>query len=169
MILVSPHRTIRMKRTTLSLALIAILPILAHAQKNPGEAATIDGIQVKGDARPGAVVKVLVRVKLEKGFHVHSNKPSENNYIPTVITLEAPPGIKAGEIVYPKGKSLKVEGIEIPLSVYEGEFEIIVPLGLSAQAKLPAVIPAILRYQACQGAHCYPPQRLKLEIKLPGS
>ncbi len=152
----------------LPLLAVCFLPLVALAAKSPGEAATITSVEIKGDARPGSVVKAVVKVKLEKSYHVHSNKPSEENFIATVLTIEPPAGIKAGDIAYPKGKSVKVEGLDKPLSVYEDEFEITVTLGLSEQAKLPAVIPATLRYQACQGAQCYAPQRLKLEIKLPG-
>ena len=151
-----------------SILVVCLAPFIASAAKPPGEAATITSIELKGEARPGSVVKAVIKVKLEKAYHVHSHKPSEENFIATVLTLEPSAGIKAGDIAYPKGKSLKVDGLDIPLSVYEDEFEITVTLGVSAQAKLPAVIPATLRYQACQGAQCYAPQRLKLEIKLPG-
>jgi Disulphide bond corrector protein DsbC len=153
----------KVMRRFLPLLAVCFLPLVALAAKPPGEAATITSVELKGDARPGSVVKAVVKVKLEKHFHVHSNKPSEENFIATVLTLEPLAGIKIGEIAYPKGKSVKVEGLDKPLSVYEDEFEITVTLGLSAQAKLPAVIPANLRYQACHA-----PQRLKLEIKLPG-
>ena len=152
----------------LPLLAICFLPFIAFAAKPLGEAATITSVEIKGEARPGSVVKAIVKVKLEKTYHVHSNKPSEENFIATVLTLETPAGFKAGDIAYPKGKSHKVDGLDKPLSVYEDEFEITVTLGLGAQAKLPAVIPATLRYQACQGAQCYAPQRLKFEIKLPG-
>lgn len=152
----------------LPLLVVCFMPFLAFSAQPPGAAASITSVELKGDARPGSVVKAVIKVKLEKTFHVHSNKPSEENFIATMLTLETPAGIKAGDIAYPKGKSLKVEGLDKPLSVYEEEFEITVTLGLSAQAKLPAILPATLRYQACQGAQCYAPQRLKLEIKLPG-
>ncbi len=152
----------------LFLLALCSIPLVGLAAKPPGEAASIASVEFKGDARPGSVVKAVVKVKLEKSYHVHSNKPSEENFIATVLALEPLAGIKIGDIAYPKGKSVKVDGLDKPLSVYEDEFEITVTLGLSAQAKLPAVIPATLRYQACQGAQCYAPQRLKLEIKLPG-
>ena len=152
----------------LPLLAICFLPFIAFAAKPPGEAASITSVELKGDSRPGSVVKAVVKVKLEKTYHVHSNKPSEENFIATVLALEPLAGIKVGDIAYPKGKSIKVEGLDKPLSVYEDEFEITITLGLSAQAKLPAVLPATLRYQACQGAQCYAPQRLKCKIKLPG-
>ena len=61
----------------------------------------------------------------------------------------------------------RVVGLPKPLSVYEEHFEISVPLGLSAAAKLPLTVRGALGYQACQGAVCYAPQKLKFDIVLP--
>lgn len=148
---------------------VLLLPLAATAQKKPGEAASIESVEIKGDAIAGSRVTAVVKVKLEKGYHVHSNKPSQPEFIPTVLTVEPAAGVKAGTIVYPAGKSEKVAGLDKPLSVYEGHFEVSVPLGLAASAKLPLTVPATLSYQACQGAKCYAPQRLKFDITLPGS
>jgi DsbC/DsbD-like thiol-disulfide interchange protein len=148
---------------------VLLLPLATNAQKKPGEAASIAGIEIKGDAAAGSRVTAVVKVKLEKGYHVHSNKPSQPEFIPTVLTLEPGAGVKAGTIGYPPGKSEKVAGLDKPLSIYEEHFEIPVPLGLAASAKLPITIPATLNYQACQGAKCYAPQRLKFEIHLPAA
>jgi hypothetical protein len=38
---------------------------------------------------------------------------------------------------------------------------------LSAAAKLPLTVHASLDYQACRGAVCYAPQKLKFDIALP--
>jgi DsbC/DsbD-like thiol-disulfide interchange protein len=108
----------------------------------------------------------VVKVRLDEGYHVHSNKPSEPQFIPTVLTVGTAAGARAGTISYPAGKSQKIEGLSKPLSVYESEFEVSVPIGLTAAAKLPVTIPATLGYQACKGAQCYAPQKLKFDIKI---
>ncbi len=156
-------------KTLLAWLGIVLIPLTAGAQRKPGEAASIEGIEIKGDAMAGSRVTVVVKVKLAKGWHVHSNKPSQPEFIPTVLALEPAAGVKAGTIAYPEGKSEKVAGLEKPLSVYEDHFEVSVPLGLAASAKLPLTVPAALSYQACQGATCYAPQRLKFEIRLPSA
>ncbi len=145
---------------------IAVLPMVAMAQAKLGEAATIESVQVKGDAVPGGRVTAVVKVKLAKGYHVHSNKPSQPEFIPTVIKIGTVAGVKAGNISYPEGISERVKGLEKPLSVFEEHFEISFPLGLSAAVKIPTSVPATLSYQACQGAICYKPQDLKFEIPL---
>ena len=153
-------------KTLIAWLVILVIPLATHAQKKPGEAASIAGIEIKGEPAAGSRVTVVVKVKLEKGYHVHSNKPSQPEFIPTVLTLEPGAGVKAGTIGYPTGKSEKVAGLDKPLSIYEEHFEVSVPLGLSATAKLPLTVPATLNYQACQGAKCYAPQQLKFEIRL---
>jgi len=156
-------------RTFITWLGIVLLPLAASAQKKPGAAASVEGVEIKGDAVAGSRITAVVKVKLEKGYHVHSNKPSQPEYIPTVLTVESAAGVKAGTIGYPAGKSEKVRGLDKPLSVYEEHFEVTVPLGLAATAKLPLTVPATLSYQACQGATCYAPQRLKFEIRLPAA
>jgi DsbC/DsbD-like thiol-disulfide interchange protein len=83
-----------------------------------------------------------------------------------VLKFDPVAGIRVGELKYPAGKAEKVSGLDKPLSVYEGEFVITVPLAISAQAQLPATLTGTLEYQACQGAVCFPPKKLKLEVKL---
>jgi hypothetical protein len=145
---------------------IALLPSTLFAQNKPGEAVKVHEVQIKGTPAPGSEVTAVLAFEIEAGYHTHSNKPSEKNFIATVFTVPAAPGVKAGEPIYPKGKTQKVEGLDKPLSLYEGQFTISVPLKLDASAKLPLVVPATLRYQACQGALCYPPKSLKVEIPI---
>src|SRR5439155_22803322 len=83
------------------------LPISALAQKKPGEAASIGKVEIQGDAKPGDHVVATVQVKLEKAWPVQSNKPSEPNFIPTVLTLAPTPGVKVTAIKYPEGKAEK--------------------------------------------------------------
>ena len=150
------------------IALLAMPLVIAAAepQKKPGEAASLDKVEIQGDAKPGGNVVAVVRVKLEKNWHVQSNKPSEPNFIPTVLTPAPTPGVTVTTIKYPEGKSEKVQGLAKPLSVYAEDFRINVLLTLDARARIPLTIPAVLSYQACQGATCYPPKRLKFDITL---
>ena len=133
----------------------------------PTDAITMVQFEVASPNDRWTVSKIpVINVKLDEGYHVHSNKPSEPQFIATVLTLGTAPGARAGTISYPAGKSQKVQGLDKPLSVYEGEFELSIPIGLTATAKLPLTIPATLGYQACKGAQCYAPQKLKFEIKI---
>jgi len=64
-----------MKHLVVLLTLLT-LSISALAQKKPGEAASIGKVEIQGDPKPGGSVVAAVQVKLEKAWHVQSNKPS---------------------------------------------------------------------------------------------
>lgn len=155
----------RMKRLGLMLVVLG-LTVPCLAQKRPGEAATFDKVEFKGGVKAGATVTAVLHFKIEKGFHTHSHQPSEPNFIPTVLTLTSTNGVKTGKVTYPEGKAEVVEGLAKPLSVYEGGFQLQVPLTIEAGASLPATVPGTLSYQACKGATCYPPKKLKFDLVL---
>lgn len=157
-----------MKNAIVLLILLGLWSGAAAAEppKKRGEAASIEKVEIQGEAKPGASLVAVVRVKLEKDWHLQSNKPSEPNFIPTVLALAPAPGVRVGTIRYPAGKSESVTGLSKPLSVYDEDFQITVLLNLDSNARLPLTIPGTLTYQACQGAQCYPPKKLKVEIAL---
>ncbi len=150
----------------LTALVLALSTGLCLAQKKTKGYVELTEVKIDGEAVPGARVSATVHFKVEKGYHTQSNKPSEEFFIPTVLSLKPTAGIKVGKIGYPKGHEEKVEGLDKPLSVFDEKFEITVPLAISAQAKLPATLKGTLNYQACKGAVCYPPQKLEIEIKL---
>ena len=156
-----------MKHLVVLLTLLT-LSISALAQKKPGEAASIGKVEIQGDPKPGGSVVAAVQVKLEKAWHVQSNKPSEPYFIPTVQTLASTPGVKVTTLKYPEGKAEKVQGLSKPLSVYDGDFQISASLTLDSKVKLPLTVPATLSYQACQGATCYPPKKLRFDVTVGG-
>ncbi len=156
-----------MESLLVAITLMAV-PFASVAEKKPGEAASLDKVEIQGEVKPGGNIVAVIHVKLEKNWHVQSNKPSEPSFIPTVLSLSPTPGVKLGTTKYPEGKSEKVQGLAKPLSVYDGDFQISALLTLDANAKLPLTIPAMLNYQACQGATCYPPKKLKFDIVVGG-
>lgn len=147
-------------------ALLVVGSAAAQAPKKPGEAVRVEEIKVKGRPAPGGEVIAVVSFVIDEGYHTHSNKPSEPNFIATALTVSPVKGVQGGAAVYPKGKAQKVAGLDKPLSLYEGQFTVSVPLKLEAGVTLPVKVPASLRYQACQGAQCFPPKTLKLEIPI---
>ncbi|HXG47981.1 MAG TPA: protein-disulfide reductase DsbD domain-containing protein [Methylomirabilota bacterium] len=157
-----------MKQSILLTSLL-LVPLLSWSQNSPGEAATIKKVEINGSAKPGGGVTAEIHVKIEKGYHTHSNKPSEKHFIPTVLTIGPVPDVTVEKIDYPPGQSEAVAGLDKPLSVYEGEFAITARLKLGAGLKLPATVPAVLGYQACKGAACFRPQKLKFDISIPPS
>ena len=153
-------------KSLVSALLFALSLAAAPAQKKAVEHVTFEKADIAGDLTAGSRVTATLQFKIEQGFHAQSNKPSEDYFIPTVLKFDNVAGVKVGEIKYPDGKEEKVTGLDKPLSVYDEKFTITVPLAISAQAKLPATLTGTLTYQACKGATCFPPKKLKVEVKL---
>jgi DsbC/DsbD-like thiol-disulfide interchange protein len=116
---------------------------------------------------PGAPVRVALKVKLPANVHVQSDKPRDPAFIPTVLTIDAPAGVTVGKIQYPAARDLKQQGQEQPLAVFGPEFSITADLTLAKDAHAgDLVVPAHLRYQACDEAVCYPPAKADVQWTL---
>jgi thiol:disulfide interchange protein DsbD len=117
--------------------------------------------------RAGTSVRVALRVVLPEGLHTQSNKPRDPLLIPTVLTIDAPAGITWDEVVYPPSTDFNSAGQDQPLAVFEHEFVIGVLLTLAPNvATGDVVVPAHLRYQACDANLCYPPATANTEWTL---
>lgn len=135
-----------------------LLPIATFAQFG-GEQAHIKASLVNKDSiHPGSEVTVSVKVSVNPGWHINSNKPNEDFLIPSKLTASSLEKISFRSVVYPKGKEIKFDFSEKLLSVYENEFE------LTAALKIPAEfsegkhkVVVNLEYQACNNQTCMPP------------
>ncbi len=108
--------------------------------------------------RAGQQVRLSVRVVLPDTLHVQSNTPRDPSLIPTVLTIEPPAGVAIGSITYPEAFDLEQLGVPEPLAVYGHDFTIRVDATLDAGfAAGELVVPARLRYQACDDKLCYAP------------
>ena len=112
---------------------------------------------VQGPARAGSEARVALKVALPEGLHTQSNRPREAAFIPTTLTITPPAGVTVEEIVWPPATDLAQAGAALPLTVFEREFLVGVRLGIGGSVKADVVVPAKLRYQACDVNLCYPP------------
>jgi len=129
----------------------------AHAQLRRPKADVVPLIESTA-VRAGTSIRVALHVTLPEGVHTQSNKPSDPTFIPTVLTVDAPAGVSWDETVFPPSSSLAQAGLDKPLSVFDHEFLIGVRLTLAANvATGEIIVPAHLRYQACDATVCYAP------------
>ncbi len=113
---------------------------------------------VEGPARAGSSVRVAVKVTLPEGFHTQSNKPRDENLIPTTLAIDSA-GVAVEEIVWPPSMDLNQAGAEKPLTVFDHEF--LIGARLSVPSSAPAGdrnVTGRLRYQACDENLCYSPE-----------
>jgi len=150
-------------RRTGSIVLAVVLALLvldasaADAQLR-GVKATVTPLLASEGLHAGSEVRAALKVSLPQGFHVQSNKPRDPSLIPTTLAIDAPPGVRTIEVVFPKPIDLKQTGAEQPLAVFEREFTVGVRFALaSTLGPGDFIVPAHLRYQACNDTTCFAP------------
>src|SRR5438874_5190304 len=123
---------------------------------------------VEHSAIAGQTVRVALRVSLPEGLHTQSNKPRDETLIPTELHVDATAGVTVKEIVWPPATDLHQAGADKPLAVFEQTFPIGVELALASSVPTgDLVVPARLRYQACDANLCYPPANADVKWTIP--
>ncbi len=111
---------------------------------------------------------VDLRFHIANGFHINSNKPSEEFMIPTALRVDATTDIVIGKVSYPPGQDVSFEfAPDQKLSVYSGSFTVGVlvrPLHTVLPGKY--AMRGALKYQACDNRACYPPKQLPVEFEV---
>ena len=152
--------------------LLLISRIPSVAQEGPKLPAAKDVVKPKAyaslDKVPrGRAFDVAVVGEIMSGFHVNSNKPTEEYLISTQLLPEFPAGYKILATTYPPGKLTKFEFSEKQLSVYEGKFTLRMKIQAPAGTPLGAAkLPISLRYQACNDSACLPPVKIPVELEI---
>jgi thiol:disulfide interchange protein DsbD len=155
-------KTLHLRQYFVLAAAVCIASAAANAQSGGVKIETAwtpgaDGVH------PGTTIPVALDVKLEEGFHVQSNKPLDQFLIPTILTLTPPTGFSVKEIAYPEPIMVRV--LDQDLSVFEAHFALGALIEVAPDTAPGAyVIPASLKYQACDDEKCLPPKTLKLEV-----
>jgi thiol:disulfide interchange protein DsbD len=144
-------------RIAVAICLLLMAAVAAGAQVRRVTADVAALVESDG-VHPGSVVRAALVVRLPEGYHVNSDKPRDPSLIPTVLTVDAPAGVSVTEVVFPASTDLKQAGQDQPLAVFEREFRIGVALTIGRDvARGDLVVPARLRYQACDATMCYIP------------
>lgn len=128
----------------------------AQLQRPRAEVIPVAAAEVK----PGSTVVVSLKVRLPKDVHVQADKPKDPSLIATTLTIDVPAGVSVEKVSYPAATALAQQGRREKLLVFGPEFEIAAHLAVAPSvARGELVIPARLRYQACNDTMCFPPAR----------
>jgi DsbC/DsbD-like thiol-disulfide interchange protein len=103
---------------------------------------------------------VVVKVMIEKGWHIYANPPESEEVEPaqTTVTIKAAGKPVKAKVTYPAGKLYKETGMA-PCKVYED--------GVTIQAELPKTEGALevsVRFQACDNKRCLLPKTVKINL-----
>ncbi len=145
------------------LAVLLCLPAL-WPQSPSNERLTVGQAQ-KVAGKRNETVHTKIPISVLAGYHVNSNKPSDDYLIPLSLTWSALGALEGGQVTYPKPALEKYEFSDKPLSVYTGNFDLSVSFKVSASAAAgPGVAVGKLRYQACSNKACFQPKTVEVAV-----
>jgi uncharacterized protein len=160
-------------RGTLQLATASEAVRIAQAETvkpgNPKEA------KVKAEAHlsvekliPGENCNICIRLKIMPGWHINTNPASPEGFLATEVSFKGKRGTKLLDVKYPKGIKLTMDGVDEPLSVYEGSVDLFGKLQVPADAAgMMEDMEIVVRYQACNDRICQAPATVSLKGQLP--
>lgn len=145
--------------------------VVPHLIPDPALPA-VPHVQAKGYLNTSRLVRgrdcrVAIELTMEPGWHINANPARPDFVIPLTITADGSAGVELVEIDYPKGINLEVEGIETPLSVYEGTVLVTGTLRIPDGAPEVLDLRLKLKLQTCNNQTCLPPRQLLLQGRIP--
>lgn len=119
----------------------------------------------QAEVNAGGMTEVIVKLKIQTGYHVNANPPTFPYLKATELDIPAGDGISTAFVYYPTPLTKKFAFADKPLAVYEGETEIKATIKADKDAsKGERSMAAQLRVQACDDQVCYPPGQIELRI-----
>jgi thiol:disulfide interchange protein DsbD len=112
----------------------------------------------------GSDTRLALTVSLPPTLHVQADKPRDPSLIPTVLTVDAPAGVRVSNVIYPHPEDFTLEGEKVPLLVFDNEFVVGATVSLDASVTPGELkIPGRFRYQACDDKMCFQPRTERFE------
>ena len=123
------------------------------------------GESTKVTGKRNAGVQAKIPVTVLPGYHVNSDKPSEEYLIPLKLTWTSTGALQPGAVVYPKPSLEKYEFSEKPISVLTGSFDLVANFKVAPNASAgPGSAAGKLRYQACNNRACFAPKTVDIAV-----
>ena len=155
--------TVRRRLAVAPAGLLAVL--IGTAIANAAE--PLLTVRARIEAQGAGRGTLRLEATLAEGWHANSHKPSEEYLIPTEAHIEPAEGVTVGEARYPDGVLRKFAFSEKPLSVYEKEFAIEVPVSWTGSSA--PEISGKIEYQACNDRQCNPPAAAAFRATAPAA
>ena len=113
--------------------------------------------------RPGQVLTWTTEIEVGEGSHIYG-RPLPESYLPTTLTFREIEDVHFGEVVYPKPRSLHLEGLGETLPIYDGRILVTAPI--HNRRKDSFAVQARLQFQACDEHQCYLPEQIDFDLPL---
>jgi thiol:disulfide interchange protein DsbD len=142
-------------------------PALALPKAN--EIVQISSLKLDRPLAPSGTSNLLIDATIMPGWHINSNHPLSDEYIATLVRIDAPRSINAGPVQYPKAEEVELQfsGGD-KLSVFSGFLMLSIPISASREFK-PAPgqnVTVSIDYQACDNLQCLRPTSVTSTVPL---
>jgi hypothetical protein len=167
-------KRVRLRAPGIVLGILFSMPVLAAAQQLPWQ------VRPSGDAanQPvqytypeqvelavGKPQEVELHFHIGEGLHINSHKPLDESFIRTELSVAEPPGIDVEAVDFPAGAAYESKAFPgHKLSVYTGE--LVLRARILASKPGEHMLPAALRYQACDMNVCLPPKKAPVALDI---
>ena len=145
--------------------MVPVFLLMGNERLVSADIVTIKVPEIIVGAGKGAVIKMEIEIK--KGYHIQANKVNNDFLIPTILEVNEYKNIIIGIQQFPPAKKFKLEGTDLLLDVYDGVFEIRIPITVATEIpKGKHTLKASLQYQACDNKICLFPKNITFSFSL---
>lgn len=117
--------------------------------------------------KSGENLYLILKIKIDPEWHINSNKPNEDYLIPSDVSISSKDGFLLSQKIFPEAKELKFDFSDLPVSVFEEEFEIPVVVRVPENLSDGNYNFEIeFSYQACNNQTCLPPDKEKIPVNI---
>ncbi len=149
------------------MASAAQTPVAAPVATGPQGTERIEAelVSMSAWAAPGSTAVVAVKQTIQPGWHTYWRNPGDSGGA-TTLTWTAPPGVRAGDIVWPVPERQRLAGLMN--YGYSGVVYLPVPIEIPASARPGTVLPLTVQalFLVCSAEMCVPDE-LTLRLDLP--
>ena len=142
----------------------------ADANPKANELVKITSATIDPPLRAGGASTLKVGAQVIAGWHINSDKPFSEDYIPTKLEVSGPDSVTPGAIKYPPAQTMTLEiaagGDKI--AVFGGDLKFEVPLKAAANfAPKPGdALTVTIDYQGCNNNECLRPASVSTTVAL---
>ncbi|MBI5473764.1 MAG: hypothetical protein HY961_15610 [Ignavibacteriae bacterium] len=141
----------------------------AQTKKKQSEKVAVRAVASQDAIHPGSSFFVALVLTIDKGWHINSAKPADDNLIATSVETTLPQGLVVENIRYPQGETRTFAFSETPLDVYEDSVYVLLQITAGEKLKPGKLsLSFTVDYQACNDNICLAPTFVstKLDIRV---
>jgi len=156
---------VRGKLIIFFIILTLVIPAICFSI-TPEETLDIKPYYATDKVNAGSTFQIAIEMDIKKGWHINSNRPSNEFAIPTKVKFKLPDGISITEIKFPEHEIMTLKSVG-RVEIFSGKIYIIIK-GHADKTLKPGQyrLPATITYQACNDAVCLAPTKKSIIFNL---